>query len=155
MPRATTYVEPLDLWVAVETDGETVVSVDLLEEEPDDADEADEHPVLSRIVEHIRQGGEDFADVDVAIQGASGFRRAVLQALRDVPPGETVTYGELAEKIGKPGAARAVGEAVAANPAAIVVPCHRVVRADGTLGGYSGGRGTETKRRLLEAEGAL
>src|SRR5690606_28662742 len=75
----------------------------------------------------------------------SGFRRDVLQALAtDVPYGETVSYGELAAMVGRPGAARAVGTAMATNPFPIVVPCHRVVRAGGVLGHF--GPGPEAKR---------
>jgi methylated-DNA-[protein]-cysteine S-methyltransferase len=85
----------------------------------------------------------------------AGFRRAVLQALLEVPDGECVTYGELAAMVGRPGAARAVGGAMAANPLAVVVPCHRVLASGGRIGGYSGGSGLDTKRALLAREGAL
>lgn len=85
---------------------------------------------------------------------ARGFTRDVLEALCDVPYGETVTYGELATLAGRPGAARAVGGAMAANPLAVIVPCHRVVAAGRRIGGYSGGSGLDTKRALLALEGA-
>jgi methylated-DNA-[protein]-cysteine S-methyltransferase len=82
-----------------------------------------------------------------------GFPRAVYEVLhRDVPYGETVSYGELAEMAGKPGAARAVGNAMSRNPVPIVVPCHRVVAAGGRIGGY-GPSGVGTKRFLLALEG--
>lgn len=74
----------------------------------------------------------------------------VWAALREIPPGQTVTYGELARRLGQPGASRAVGAACAANPIAILVPCHRVVPTGGGLGGYYWG--VERKRRLLEFE---
>ena len=67
------------------------------------------------------------------------FQRRVWAELASIPPGKTVTYGELARRVGHPGAARAVGAAVARNPISIVVPCHRVVGSDGTLTGYAGG----------------
>lgn len=153
MHRAATYVEDLDLWIAVRTGEGAVVSVGFLEDPPTGAD--GDHPLLSRLRDHVRGRPETFEDVPVDLSGLPAFSRRVLEALREVPPGETTTYGELAERIASPGAARAVGGAVASNPAAVVVPCHRVVRADGSLGGYSGGRGPETKRRLLRAEGAL
>lgn len=94
-------------------------------------------------------------DFDLAVDLASlpGFQRAVLQELRSVPYGATATYGELAARIGKPGAARAVGGALNRNPVAIVVPCHRIVGAHGSLTGYAGG--LERKQALLELEGAL
>jgi methylated-DNA-[protein]-cysteine S-methyltransferase len=82
------------------------------------------------------------------VAGARGHR-----LLAGIPYGETTTYGKLAAEIGHPGSARAVGAANGANPIAIVVPCHRVVGADGTLTGYAGG--LEAKRTLLALEGAL
>ncbi|NLG87469.1 MAG: methylated-DNA--[protein]-cysteine S-methyltransferase [Firmicutes bacterium] len=81
------------------------------------------------------------------------FQIAVWQALLTVPYGKTVTYGDLAVAAGHPRAARAVGSAMRANPLPLFVPCHRVLPADGTLGGYGGGR--ELKRRLLELEGSF
>ena len=85
--------------------------------------------------------------------GGTPFQRAVWRALRDIPCGVTISYGELARRIGKPAAVRAVGLANGANPVSIVVPCHRVIGADGTLTGYGGG--IERKRWLLAHEGAL
>ncbi len=71
--------------------------------------------------------------------GGTEFQRLVWQALREIPPGSTISYGELAARIGRPGASRAVGLANGANPVVIVVPCHRVIGANGTLTGYGGG----------------
>ncbi|WP_207483695.1 methylated-DNA--[protein]-cysteine S-methyltransferase [Arenibaculum pallidiluteum] len=82
--------------------------------------------------------------------GGSAFQRGVWAALRGIPCGGTITYGELARRIGRPGAARAVGLANGANPVGVVVPCHRVLGADGSLTGYGGG--IERKRWLLEHE---
>lgn len=87
----------------------------------------------------------DFADT-------TPFRRAVWQATQEIPRGQTRSYGWLAERVGRPGAARAVGQAMATNPWPIVVPCHRVVTSDGGLGGYGGG--LDMKERLLRLEGA-
>jgi O-6-methylguanine DNA methyltransferase len=81
------------------------------------------------------------------------FQCAVWQALRDIPYGETWTYGELAQRLGRPRAVRAVGSANGANPVPIMVPCHRVVAAGSKLGGYSGG--LDIKRRLLALESDL
>lgn len=78
------------------------------------------------------------------------FQRLVWEALREIPYGETRTYGEIARRIGHPGAARAVGQANNRNPLPIVVPCHRVIGASGTLTGYAGG--LDVKERLLELE---
>jgi methylated-DNA-[protein]-cysteine S-methyltransferase len=88
--------------------------------------------------------------VDLRLMHAP-FRRAVLEKLREVPRGATVSYGELAARAGNPRAARAVGSACARNPIPIVVPCHRVLPGTGKLGNYGGG--PERKRTLLELEG--
>jgi methylated-DNA-[protein]-cysteine S-methyltransferase len=79
------------------------------------------------------------------------FQVSVWKALEEIPYGETITYGELAGRVGRPGAFRAVGQANGANPLPIVYPCHRVVAAGGHLGGYGGG--LDAKRRLLALEG--
>jgi methylated-DNA-[protein]-cysteine S-methyltransferase len=83
------------------------------------------------------------------------FRARVYEALREIPPGETVTYAELARRIGKAGAHRSVGTALSRNPVPVFVPCHRVVRTDGGMGGFTAEGGVELKRRMLELEGAL
>jgi methylated-DNA-[protein]-cysteine S-methyltransferase len=97
---------------------------------------------------------EALDDVDVDLSSVDNdFQRKVLTTLRSrVGPGKTISYGELAEIVGHPGAARAVGTAMAQNPVPIVVPCHRVLAAGGRLGGYGGG--LEMKRGLLQLEGA-
>jgi methylated-DNA-[protein]-cysteine S-methyltransferase len=91
-------------------------------------------------------------DLPVDLQGTP-FQESVWSALRDLRPGETISYRELAERVGRPRSVRAVGGAVGRNPVAIVVPCHRVLQADGRLGGYAGG--VERKAWLLRHEGAL
>ena len=83
------------------------------------------------------------------------FQRSALRATYAIPFGETRTYGELANQIGHPRAARAVGRAEATNPMPLIIPCHRVVGADGKLHGYGGGEGLPTKEWLLKLEGAL
>jgi O-6-methylguanine DNA methyltransferase len=80
------------------------------------------------------------------------FQRQVLRACRAIPYGETATYQDLARRIGRPAACRAVARALATNPWPIIIPCHRVVRRDGSLGGYSGPGGIALKQRLLEME---
>jgi methylated-DNA-[protein]-cysteine S-methyltransferase len=82
------------------------------------------------------------------------FARRVYAATREIGPGETTSYGEIACRLGDRGAARAVGAALGANPTPIIVPCHRVLAADGSLHGFSAPGGIRTKRRLLEIEGA-
>jgi methylated-DNA-[protein]-cysteine S-methyltransferase len=88
-------------------------------------------------------------DTPLTLDG-SAFEQRVWQALREIPYGETISYGEIARRIGQPSAARAVGLANARNPIAVIVPCHRVIGANGTLTGYGGG--LERKRLLLELE---
>ncbi|HEV7670311.1 MAG TPA: bifunctional DNA-binding transcriptional regulator/O6-methylguanine-DNA methyltransferase Ada [Thermoanaerobaculia bacterium] len=106
-------------------------------------------PVLAA----LEGASADLADLplDLVTLRASAFAFRVWRELRKIPRGETRTYGEIAAAVGSPGAARAVGTACAANPAALVIPCHRVVRGDGASGGYRWGQ--ERKARLLEQEG--
>lgn len=91
-------------------------------------------------------------DIPLHLRGTP-FQRAVWQALRDIPRGRTATYAEIAARLGRPSAVRAVAQACAANAHAVLVPCHRVVRSDGGLSGYRWG--VERKRMLLREEGAL
>lgn len=101
-------------------------------------------------------GGEarDLGDVPLDERGIDDFRRAVHGATRRIAPGTTSTYGAIARAIGRPDAAREVGAALGRNPFPIVVPCHRVVAADGSLTGFSAPGGLATKRRMLELDGA-
>lgn len=110
---------------------------------------------ISAAFERYFQGDAHALDVIPVDLSAvrSEFRRTVLATLHKlVGPGETITYGELAMVAGRPGAARAVGSTMANNPAPIIVPCHRVLASDGTLGGYGGG--LDMKRALLHIEGS-
>ncbi|TDP93991.1 methylated-DNA--[protein]-cysteine S-methyltransferase [Labedaea rhizosphaerae] len=102
-------------------------------------------------------GGEksDLSDVEVDWSEVTEFDRSVYEVARTVPPGKTITYGEIAKQLGDPLAARAVGQAMGNNPYPLVVPCHRVLAAGGKLGGFSATGGVETKRRILVIEGAL
>jgi len=81
------------------------------------------------------------------------FQQKVVEIVQAIPAGETLTYGQVAELAGSPGAARAVGQVMANNPVPLVIPCHRVVGSAGGLGGFSAPGGIETKRRLLKVEG--
>ena len=105
--------------------------------------------------EAVRQLREYFAgkrvdfDLPLAPQGTA-FQRSVWRQLQEIPYGETISYGELAKRVGNPKASRAVGSANGANPLPIVVPCHRVIAGDGTLGGFGGG--LPTKQTLLALE---
>ena len=94
------------------------------------------------------------ADVVLDMEHVPEFDRRVYLVARAVPPGETITYGEIAARIGERGAAQAVGQALGRNPFPIVVPCHRVLAAGGGIGGFSARGGVATKRRMLAIEGA-
>jgi methylated-DNA-[protein]-cysteine S-methyltransferase len=109
-------------------------------------------PLIARLKAYAAGRPDNFADVPVDLGPLSPFRQRVIAGCRHIGPGQTRTYGELAAGAGSPGAARAVGQCMATNRIPLVVPCHRVVPANGKLGGYSGGQGTATKRRLLEME---
>jgi methylated-DNA-[protein]-cysteine S-methyltransferase len=95
-------------------------------------------------------GERDRFDVDLDLSGIDGFRRRALEVLAAIPYGETRTYRQVAEAAGNPAAVRAAGSACATNPWPVIVPCHRVLRSDGGLGGYLGG--LEMKRGLLALE---
>ena len=114
---------------------------------------AQEHPLADLICRYFDGERVDFGDVDLDLSWGTDFQVAVAEALRAIPYGETVTYGELAALAGHPNAQRAAGTFCAGNRFPLVVPCHRVVAAGG-LGGY-GSLGGEYKRRLLELEHAL
>jgi methylated-DNA-[protein]-cysteine S-methyltransferase len=109
------------------------------------------HELAERFRGYFAGERDDFRDVSLDLEGATEFELALTEALRRVPRGEVVTYGELAALAGRPRAQRAAGTFCARNRFSLVVPCHRVVGADG-LGSY-GSLGIEYKRRLLELEG--
>ncbi len=104
--------------------------------------------VQRQVTQYALGKRRDF-DLELAADGPD-FHKTVWKALRDIPFGQTTSYGALAKTIGAPGAARAVGAANGANPIGLIVPCHRVIGADGSLTGYAGG--LPLKRKLLEHE---
>ena len=115
-----------------------------------------EHPVLRQAVAQLVEyfaGERSTFDLPLDLQGGTPFQQSVWDALLRIPRGGTTSYAELARRLGKPQAARAIGAAVGRNPVSIVVPCHRVLGTDGTLTGYAGG--LERKTALLQLEGAL
>jgi methylated-DNA-[protein]-cysteine S-methyltransferase len=105
----------------------------------------------SRVVAYFDGEPVDFAP-ELDLRGVTEFRRRVLRACAEIRHGTTITYGELAERIGSPNACRAVGGAMAANPVPLIIPCHRVLAADGRLGGFSAIGGVATKARMLRLE---
>ena len=108
---------------------------------------------IDALCRHLDGDLQDFHDLAIDLRGVADFHRRVYEGARDVPAGRTVSYGELASRIGSPGAARAVGQALGKNPLPIVVPCHRVLAAGGKAGGFSAYGGVGTKRRILAVEG--
>jgi len=122
-----------------------VLALGASEEAPEDA----LNGLAGRLRRYARGEPVAFGDA-LDFEGVSPFLRAVWEAAREIPHGQTCSYGELAARAGRPGAARAVGQAMARNPWPIIVPCHRVVASDGGLGGYGGG--LDMKERLLRLE---
>jgi methylated-DNA-[protein]-cysteine S-methyltransferase len=109
---------------------------------------------LEAIVRLLAGQPSDLRAIALDMKDVPPFHRRVYEVARTIPAGSTLTYGEVASRLGSPGAARAVGQALGHNPFAIVVPCHRVMAAGGRLGGFSANGGTTTKVRLLAIEGA-
>jgi len=101
----------------------------------------------------LRGQPSDLSGINLDLARVPPFNRQVYEIARTIPPGGTLTYGEIASKIGEPATARAVGQALARNPIAILIPCHRVLAANGKLGGFSASGGIQTKLRLLALEG--
>jgi methylated-DNA-[protein]-cysteine S-methyltransferase len=108
---------------------------------------------IDRIAASLRGEPAELGDVPLAFGSMPPFQRKVLELVRTIPPGETMSYGEVAAEVGSPGAARAVGQALGRNPFAIVVPCHRVLAAGGRTGGFTANGGITTKLRMLAIEG--
>jgi methylated-DNA-[protein]-cysteine S-methyltransferase len=105
--------------------------------------------LLARLLtgEHV-----DLTPVQLDMAGIPAFHRRVYDDIRRIPPGATLTYGQVSQRLNAPGSARAVGQALAANPFLLIVPCHRVLATGGAMGGFSAHGGTDTKRRLLAIE---
>ncbi len=117
---------------------------------------APNHPVLQQaagLLADYFAGRRQHFDLPLDLTHGTAFQQAVWQALVAIPFGKTTTYGELARRIGRPRAVRALGAAVGRNPVSIIVPCHRVIGADGSLTGYAGG--LDRKTALLQIEGIL
>jgi methylated-DNA-[protein]-cysteine S-methyltransferase len=147
MARDWMYAEPLGLYVIAEVDGKTVRAIEMTGKKP--AFKAQGTAFIKALENYFATGKDAFSPYSPDFTGMTPFRKKVMQELRKVPAGSTVTYGELASTAGSPGAARAVGNVMATNPVPLFVPCHRVVATSG-LGGFSSG--LDAKRALLELE---
>ncbi len=124
---------------------------DLEKEFPEGVRREDVPDAITRELCAYAEGRCKEFDLPVDLSAARPFQRAVLTAIAKIPFGETRSYGWVARAIGKPGAARAVGQALHTNPIPIIIPCHRIVASDGSLGGYGGG--VPMKIKLLRLEG--
>jgi methylated-DNA-[protein]-cysteine S-methyltransferase len=109
---------------------------------------------IARIQALLAGAADDLADIPLQMEAIPAFHRRVYEIARAIPPGRTLTYGEIAQRLGEPGAARAVGQALGRNPFAPVVPCHRVLAARSGAGGFSANGGVATKLRMLQIEKA-
>lgn len=138
--------------VAVVFTPEGVNSVRLMPELDPAAVEANPPRAWAKLIPRALEAGKP-GELPLDLRAVTPFRRAVLAQAATIPRGEVRSYGWLAHHVGKPGAARAVGSAMATNPVPLIVPCHRVVRSDGHIGAYSLG-GPHNKWILLESEGA-
>jgi methylated-DNA-[protein]-cysteine S-methyltransferase len=138
-----------ELWLPKDRALAGLMEVESLNAVPEAVREA-----IEAIVALLDGEPRDLRSVALDLEGVDGFQRGVYAAAREIGPGETATYGEIASALGDPQAAREVGSALGRNPVPIVVPCHRVLAADGALRGFSAPGGIATKRRMLEIEGA-
>jgi methylated-DNA-[protein]-cysteine S-methyltransferase len=143
-------------WFGIDAVGHPVAGFDVLGPPPETVRRAPSSwSLATRLKRHF--GGEPDPFADLPLPTGSPFQRACWEAVRSSRPGSRVSYGDLAVLVGRPGAARAVGGAMRRNPAPILVPCHRVVAADGSIGGYAGSWGigsaeTLVKRAILRFE---
>lgn len=110
--------------------------------------------VIDRVLALLAGERIDLSDVPLDFGESPEFHQRAYAVARTVPPGQTITYGEIARRLGVPQESREVGQAMGRNPIAIIMPCHRVLGADGKMGGFSATGGVAIKRRILEIEGA-
>jgi methylated-DNA-[protein]-cysteine S-methyltransferase len=137
------YFDELGCSLMIERCGNKIKRIFISDEQP-----SEKSCLAEELIGHVTEGNP-LPDVELDLSGFHEFRKKVSWVAMNIPRGRTMTYGEVAELCGRPGAARAVGQVMAANPFAIIVPCHRVVAKRG-LGGYFWG--IEMKRRLLDLE---
>ena len=138
------------MYIVVEINYGAIISLEMTRVKPTSKPHGSE--VIRSIDAYFDEGSQDFSSFKLSLDGRTAFQKKVLNTISKIPAGETMTYGEVAVKAGKPGAARAVGNVMASNPIPLILPCHRVVATNG-LGGFTGG--LDVKRKLLKLEGAL
>ncbi len=126
--------------------------IDLEGADDDEVDLGVGRDAVDRIRALLAGEDVDLNPVPIDLHGCSDFNQQVYAVVRRIGRGETLTYGEVARRVGEPGGAQAIGRAMGSNPIPVIVPCHRVVGADGKLVGFSANGGVETKRRMLLAE---
>jgi methylated-DNA-[protein]-cysteine S-methyltransferase len=110
--------------------------------------------VIDRVLTLLAGEKVDLRDVALDFGDSPDFHKRAYAIARTIPAGQTLTYGDIAKRLGEPHESREVGQAMGKNPIAIIMPCHRVLGADGKMGGFSANGGVATKRRILEIEGA-
>ncbi len=137
--------------VEIDVDDGFLVRLDFVDESS--AGTEDPSGIAAALGRYFEGDLDAIADLPVRFDRGTPFQQEVWTALRTIPRGQTISYAELARRVGRPTSYRAVGAANGQNPVAVVVPCHRVIAADGTLGGYSGG--LDNKRWLLTHEGVV
>lgn len=138
--------------------GEDKIRTRISQRHPE-ASEAEPTPevqeAVGRIIRLLSGEPDDLADIELDLDGVPNFNRGVYEIARAIPPGKTVTYGDIAKRLGGVQLSRDVGQALGRNPCPIVVPCHRVLAAGNKPGGFSANGGVVTKLKMLEIEGAL
>jgi methylated-DNA-[protein]-cysteine S-methyltransferase len=154
-----------DVWIAVNEIGVVSIQFDVREDDLLNylVTRHKIRPVRSRTnIENIRTQIQNYLDgktteldIPYDLRHVSSFQRRVLETTIQVPRGQVTTYAGIAQRIGNPKAYRAVGQALRCNPIPIIVPCHRVISSDGTLGGYEGRFGNQRKVKLLKLEGVM
>lgn len=146
----TAIETPLGL-IEIGVDDGALVVLDFVDET--DAPRTQRNAIAAAVRAYFYGDLAAIEDLPVRFDHGTPFQQEVWHALRTIPLGETISYAELARRVGRPSAFRAVGSANGQNPVAVVVPCHRVIAADGTIGGYGGG--LDKKRWLLAHEGVV
>lgn len=140
-------------WLEITANEEALEALSFVET-PERPLDGSSNPVVRQLVKELDRyfaGEPTTFTVPLASEGASPFQRRVWDALKEIPYGTTASYGQIAKAVGNPKACRAVGSANGSNRIPIVIPCHRVIKSDGKLGGF--GSGVAVKKRLLELEG--